>query len=202
MNQSLATAGSVLPYKGVWPTIGANVFLAPNCFVVGQVTIANDASLWFNVVVRGDDHWVRIGARSNIQDGAIIHVSKDSHPTTIGSDVTIGHGAVLHGCTIEDGAMVGIGAIVLDGALVESNAIVAAGAVLPPNKRVERGDLWAGCPAKLVRKVKSEELEFMRINRSNYCGLATDYLALIRSLDADSHTRAWLAQTANTPSYE
>jgi gamma-carbonic anhydrase len=178
MNNLLATTGSVLPYKGVWPTIGANVFLAPNCFVIGQVTIADDANLWFNVVVRGDDHWIRIGARTNVQDGTIIHVSKDTRPTTIGSDVTIGHGAVLHGCTVEDHAMVGIGATVLDGAVIESDAIVAAGAIVSPGKQIKSGELWAGCPAKLIRRVKPEEFEFIRINGSHYCRLASDYLAL------------------------
>jgi carbonic anhydrase/acetyltransferase-like protein (isoleucine patch superfamily) len=173
-----------MPYRGVWPTIGANVFLAPNCFVIGQVAIADDANLWFNVVVRGDDNWIRIGARTNIQDGAIVHVFKDLFPTTIGADVTIGHGAVLHGCTIEDGAMVGIGAIVLDGALVERDAIVAAGAVVSPGRRVKRGEMWAGCPAKLVREVKPEEREFLKVNVPNYCALATEYLALRRSLGA------------------
>jgi carbonic anhydrase/acetyltransferase-like protein (isoleucine patch superfamily) len=179
-----AGSGSVLPFKGVWPTIGADVFIAPNAFVVGQVTIEDGANLWFNVVVRGDDHWVRIGKRTNVQDGAIIHVFKDAHPTDIGADVTIGHGAILHGCTIEDGAMVGIGAIVLDGSLVESEAMVAAGAVVSPGKRIKRRELWAGCPAKLVREVKPEELEFMRVNAPNYCELGQEYLAVRRSLAA------------------
>ncbi len=182
MDQALQAMGSVLPYRGVWPTIAADAYLAPNCFVIGQVTIAERANLWFNVVVRGDDNWIRIGARTNIQDGTIIHVFRDLFPTTIGADVTIGHGAILHGCTIEDGAMVGIGAIVLDGALVERDAILAAGAVLSPGKRVTRGELWAGCPAKKVREVKPEELAFMRVNAPNYCELADEYLALRRSL--------------------
>jgi carbonic anhydrase/acetyltransferase-like protein (isoleucine patch superfamily) len=186
MDHPLATGGNVLPYRGVWPTLGADVFLAPNCFVIGQVTIAEKANLWFNVVVRGDDNWIRIGARTNVQDGTIIHVFKDLFPTTIGADVTIGHGAVLHGCTIEDGAMVGIGAIVLDGALVEQDAIVAAGAVVSPGKRVKRGELWAGCPAKLVRPLKPEEREFMKVNVPNYCELAGEYLALRRSLGAQA----------------
>jgi gamma-carbonic anhydrase len=184
MDHPHATAGSVLPFKGIWPTIGANVFIAPNAFVVGQVTIGDDASLWFNVVVRGDDHWVRIGARTNVQDGTIIHVFKDAHPTDIGSDVTIGHGAILHGCTIADRAMVGIGAIVLDGAVIESDAIVAAGAVVSPGKRVKAGEMWAGCPAKPMRAVRPEELAFMRINVPNYCELGADYLAMRRSLGA------------------
>jgi len=185
MDQPLAPSGSLLPYRGVWPTIGPDVFLAPSCFVIGQVTIAERANLWFNVVVRGDDNWIRIGARTNIQDGTIIHVFKDLFPTTIGADVTIGHGAVLHGCTIEDGAMVGIGAIVLDGALVEREAIVAAGAVVSPGKRVKQGEMWAGCPAKLVRELKPEERAFMRVNVPNYCELAGEYLALRRSLGAE-----------------
>jgi carbonic anhydrase/acetyltransferase-like protein (isoleucine patch superfamily) len=184
MDHPLAATGSVLPFKGVWPTVGANVFIAPNAFVIGRVTIEDDANLWFNVVVRGDDHWIRIGARTNVQDGTIIHVFKDAHPTDIGCDVTIGHGAILHGCTIADGAMVGLGAIVLDGATVESGAMVAAGAVVSPGKRVPAGELWAGCPAKKVREVRPEEREFMRVNVPNYCELGNDYLAMRRSLGA------------------
>ena len=184
MDQAVATTGSVLPYRGVWPTLGANVFLAPSCYVIGQVTIADDANLWFNVVVRGDDNWIRIGARTNVQDGTIIHVFQDLFPTSIGADVTIGHSAGLHGCTIEDRAMVGIGAIVLDGAVVEQDAIVAAGAVVSPGKRVKRGEMWAGCPAKLVREVKPEEREFMKVNVPNYCDLAGEYLALRRAYGA------------------
>ncbi len=191
MDQAGANGGgSVLPYKGVWPTLAPDVFLAPNCFVIGQVSIAERANLWFNVVVRGDDNWIRIGARTNVQDGAIIHVFRDLFPTTIGADVTIGHAAVLHGCTIEDGAMVGIGAIVLDGGLIERDAILAAGAVLSPGKRIKRGELWAGCPAKLVRAVKPEEIEFMRVNAPNYCELATDYLTMRRSLGAAARAGA------------
>jgi len=188
MDPAPSATGSVLPFKGIWPTVGANVFIAPNAFVIGQVTIGDDANLWFNVVVRGDDHWIRIGARTNVQDGTIIHVFKDAHPTDIGSDVTIGHGAILHGCTIADRAMVGIGAIVLDGALVESDAMVAAGAVVSPGKRVKAGELWAGCPAKPVRAVRPEELAFMRANVPNYCELGGEYLALRRSLGAASRT--------------
>jgi carbonic anhydrase/acetyltransferase-like protein (isoleucine patch superfamily) len=184
MDHGLPATGSVLPFKGVWPTVGANVFIAPNAFVIGRVTIGDAASLWFNVVVRGDDHWIRIGARTNVQDGAIIHVFKDAHPTEIGSDVTIGHGAILHGCTIADRAMVGIGAIVLDGAVVESDAIVAAGAVVSPGKQVKAGEMWAGCPAKPMRAVRPEELAFMRANVPNYCELGADYLAMRRSLGA------------------
>jgi carbonic anhydrase/acetyltransferase-like protein (isoleucine patch superfamily) len=190
MDLAPAAAGSLLPYRGVWPTIGANVFIAPNAFVIGQVTIGDDANLWFNVVVRGDDHWIRIGARTNVQDGTIIHVFKDAHPTDIGSDVTIGHGAILHGCTIADRAMVGIGAIVLDGARVESDAMVAAGAVVPPGKRVNSGELWAGCPAKMVRAVRPEELTFMRDNVPSYCELGGEYLALRRSLGTAARTGA------------
>jgi len=190
MDPAPSATGSVLPFKGIWPTVGANVFIAPNAFVIGQVTIGDDATLWFNVVVRGDDHWIRIGARTNVQDGTIIHVFKDAHPTEIGSDVTIGHGAILHGCTIADRAMVGIGAIVLDGALVESDAMVAAGAVVSPGKRVNSGELWAGCPAKKLRAVRPEELAFMRANVPNYCELGAEYLALRRSLGATARSGA------------
>src|SRR5262249_19546724 len=127
--------------------------------------------------VRGDEHKIRIGFRTNIQDGTVIHITRNAHPTIVGADVTVGHGAVLHGCTIEDRAMVGIGAIVLDGAVVETGAIVAGGAVVSPGKRVRSGELWAGCPAKVLRPVKPEELAFVERNAGSYHRLAMNYLA-------------------------
>jgi len=173
----IAHAPIILPFRGVLPRLGRGVFVAPGAAVIGDVELGDEANVWFGCVVRGDDHFIRIGARTNVQDGTVIHVSLNTHPTVIGADVTIGHGARLHGCTLEDGCMVGIGAVVLDGAVVEPGAIVAAGAVLAPGKRVPSGEMWAGCPARKARELKDSEREFLRINSKHYCGLARAYLA-------------------------
>jgi carbonic anhydrase/acetyltransferase-like protein (isoleucine patch superfamily) len=173
--------GLVLPYNGKWPKIGRDVFVAPNATVIGDVEIGDASSLWFNTLVRGDDHWIRIGARTNIQDGVIVHISKGTAPTTIGSDITIGHGAIVHGCVLEDKCLIGIGAIVLDGAVVETGSVVAAGALVAPGKRVRRGEVWAGCPAKMVREVRPQDLQYIDEDAVLYCELASDYLKMRRA---------------------
>ncbi len=173
--------GLILPYKGKWPTIGRDVFIAPNATVIGDVTIGDQSSVWFNCLVRGDDHWIRIGARTNIQDGTIVHISKGTAPTTIGSDITIGHGAIIHGCVLEDKCLIGIGAIVLDGVVVETGSVVAAGSVVPPGKRVKSGEVWAGCPAKPIRAVRPEDLKYIDEDAVLYCELASDYLKMRRA---------------------
>lgn len=176
------TGGLILPYGGVLPTIGRDVFIAPNATVIGNVTIGDGSSVWFNVLIRGDDHWIKIGERTNLQDGTVVHLSKDTAPTWIGSDITIGHGAIIHGCTLMDRCMVGIGAIVLDGAVVETGAIVAAGAVVSPGKRVPAGEMWAGCPARKARDVRPEELVYIDRNAAHYRGLGDSYLVMRRAL--------------------
>lgn len=178
MTNPTGPRGLILPFEGKQPRVASDVYIAPGAAVIGDVTIAARASIWFNCVVRGDDHFIRIGEGTNVQDGSIIHVFKDAHPTVIGTNVTIGHGAILHGCTIEDDSMVGIGAIVLDGAVVERGAIVAAGAVVSPGKRVPRGEMWAGCPARKVRDVKDAEAAFIDENHRHYHATALRYLAL------------------------
>ncbi|MCC6471952.1 MAG: gamma carbonic anhydrase family protein [Alphaproteobacteria bacterium] len=177
-----STGGLILPYKGARPTIGRDVFIAPTATVIGNVTIGDGSNVWFNVLIRGDDHWIKIGERTNLQDGTVVHLSKDSAPTFIGSDITIGHGAIIHGCTLYDRCMIGIGAIVLDGAMVETGAIVGAGAVVPPGKRVPAGEMWAGCPAKKARDVRPEELRYIDRNAAHYRGLAGEYLKMRRAL--------------------
>ena len=175
------SGGLILPYKGKWPSIGKDVFIAPNATVIGDVAIGDQSSVWFNCLVRGDDHWIRIGARTNIQDGTIVHISKGTSPTTIGSDITIGHGAIIHGCVLEDKCLIGIGAIVLDGVVVETGSVVAAGAVVPPGKRVKSGEVWAGCPAKPIRAVRPEDLKYIDEDAVLYCELASDYLKMRRA---------------------
>jgi len=177
----LADAGGlILPYKGKWPTLGRDVFIAPNATVIGDVEIGERSSVWFNALIRGDDHWIKIGRRTNIQDAVVVHISKGTAPTTIGSDITIGHGAIVHGCVLEDKCLIGIGAIVLDGAVVETGSVVAAGAVVAPGKRVGRGELWAGCPAKMVREVRPQDLQYIDEDAVLYAELASDYLRMRR----------------------
>jgi carbonic anhydrase/acetyltransferase-like protein (isoleucine patch superfamily) len=131
--------------------------LAPGSVVVGDVEIAEDCSIWYGVVVRGDVHQIRIGARTNLQDGSIVHVTSGRFPTCIGAEVSVGHRAVVHGCRVGDGALVGIGAIVLDGAEVGAGALVAAGSVVPPGAVVPDGMLAVGVPARVVRRLRDEE---------------------------------------------
>jgi carbonic anhydrase/acetyltransferase-like protein (isoleucine patch superfamily) len=172
---SQAPGGLILPYRGAVPRCGADVFIAPNAVVIGNVELGDRANVWFNCLIRGDGHYIRIGPETNVQDGTIIHISTDKFPTVIGARVTIGHAAVIHACTIEDDTMIGIGAIVLDGAVVERGAIVAAGAVVSPGKRVPAGEMWTGCPARFQRRVKPSETEFIAWNARNYCATAAEY---------------------------
>ncbi len=137
------TTEIIYPYGAATPNIDPSAFVAPGAAVVGDVTIGSEAIIWYGCVLRGDDHWIRVGPRTSVQDGTVIHVSLETHPTDIGADVVIGHGVRLHGCTLQDRCLIGIGAIVLDGAVVESGAFVAAGALVAPGKRVPGGELWA-----------------------------------------------------------
>lgn len=147
----------ILPWLGVWPRIAASAWVAPTAVVTGDVVVGDDSSLWFGVVIRGDVHEIRIGKRTNIQDGSIIHATKDRAGTYIGDDVTIGHGAIIHACRLSNACFVGMGAIVLDEAVIEQEAMLAAGGVLTPGKRIPAGELWAGNPARNLRDLKSEE---------------------------------------------
>ncbi|EME71085.1 carbonic anhydrase/acetyltransferase [Paramagnetospirillum caucaseum] len=166
---------NILPFQGVSPTIAPDVFVAPTATVIGDTVIGAGTSVWFNCVIRGDVHEIRIGERTNIQDGTIIHVTGGKLGTYIGSDITIGHGAILHACTLEDACFVGMGAVVLDGAVVESGAMVAAGAVVTPGKRVKAGELWGGNPAKLLRRLSDEEIAFFPVSAEKYVELAAKY---------------------------
>jgi carbonic anhydrase/acetyltransferase-like protein (isoleucine patch superfamily) len=155
------------------------VFLAPDAMVTGDVTLGDDVSFWFHTVARGDVHWIRIGARTNVQDGAVLHVTHETHPLDVGEDVVIGHQAVLHGCTVEDGALIGIGARVLDGAVVETGAQVGAGAVVAPGHRVPAGHLALGVPAKVVRPLSEKESRTIREIAARYVDLKERYRATL-----------------------
>lgn len=168
-------SGLILPFKGTSPTIADDCFIAPNATIIGDVVIGAGTSVWFGCVIRGDVHEIRIGERTNIQDGTIVHVTGGKLGTYIGSDITIGHGAVLHACTLEDGCFIGMGAVVLDGAVIETGAMVAAGAVVTPGKRVTAGELWSGNPAKLMRPLKEAEIAFFPKSAANYRTLGDTY---------------------------
>ncbi len=178
----MSDSGLILPYKGVLPRIGAGAFIAPGAFVIGDVEIGADCGIWFGAVVRGDVNEIRIGARTNIQDGTIIHVSSGrvgnapKLATSIGADVTVGHKAVLHACSIGDGAFIGMNATVMDGAVVEDGAMVAACALVTPGKRVGSGELWAGAPARFLRQLTDDDRKAMTDSVPHYRQLARAYL--------------------------
>jgi len=167
----------ILPFKGIMPKIHPSAFVAPGAVIIGDVEIGANSSIWFGCVLRGDVNVIRIGARSNVQDGSIIHVSTGGQGTHIGDDVLVGHMALLHDCTIESGAFVGMKAAMLDGAVVEGGAMLAAGALLTPKKRVPRGQLWAGNPAKLMRELTDKDQHFMQEGTARYVTLMRDYQA-------------------------
>jgi carbonic anhydrase/acetyltransferase-like protein (isoleucine patch superfamily) len=148
----------IKPVKGISPTFGTNVYLAENATIVGEVTMGNDCSVWFNAVLRGDVHYIKIGNKVNIQDNAVVHCTYQKHPTTIGDNVSIGHSAIVHGCTIENNVLIGMGAIVMDNVYVAQNAIIAAGAVVLENTIVESGSIYAGVPAKKVKTLSPEQV--------------------------------------------
>jgi gamma-carbonic anhydrase len=166
----------LMPFKNILPRIGSNVFIAPNVPVIGDVEIGDESSVWFNCVLRGDVNDIKIGKRTNIQDGTVIHVSNSLQGTYIGDDVTVGHMALLHACTIGDGAFVGMMACVMDGATVESGAMVAAGALVTPGKTVPAGQLWGGSPARFMREMTDKEKEYLPWSAQHYVRLAKEYL--------------------------
>lgn len=159
----------VLAVNEVYPQFGNDCFIAPNATIVGNVKCGNECSFWFNAVVRGDVNSISLGNKVNVQDGAVIHCTYQKHATIIGNNVSIGHNALIHGCTLHDNVLIGMGAIVMDGCIVHSNSIIAAGAVLLENTVVEAGSIYAGVPAKKVKDI-SEELISGEINRiaNNY----------------------------------
>ena len=146
----------ILPVNGNHPVFGKNCFVAPNATIVGEVTCGNECTFWFNTVVRGDVNSIRIGNKVNIQDGVCIHCTYQKFATTIGNEVSIGHNAIVHGCTLHDHVLVGMGAIVMDGVVVESNSIIAAGAVVLEGTHVPSGSIFAGIPAKKVKDISQE----------------------------------------------
>ncbi|MCQ0110411.1 gamma carbonic anhydrase family protein [Zhouia amylolytica] len=162
--------------NGKKPVLGTNTYVAENATIVGDVVMGDDCSVWYNAVIRGDVHFIKMGNKVNVQDGAVIHCTYQKHPTTIGNNVSIGHNAIVHGCTIHDNVLIGMGSIVMDNCVVESNSIIAAGAVVTQNTHVESGSIYAGVPARKVKDV-SPDLTKGEIERiaNNYVKYASWY---------------------------
>lgn len=164
-------------FEGHEPSLGAGAWVDDTALVLGRVTLGEDSSIWPMSVLRGDIHDIRIGKRTNIQDGTVIHVNHDSAycpggmPTIVGDDVTVGHKAMLHACTIEDRCLIGMGSVVLDGAVVRSEVLVGAGSVVPPGKELESGYLWLGTPVRKVRPLTQDELDYFRYSADYYAQL-------------------------------
>lgn len=167
----------ILPYLDITPTIDQTAFIAESAHIIGKVKIGGRSSVWFNTVIRGDVHEIEIGARTNIQDGTIIHVTTGGIGTHIGDDVTIGHGAILHDCTLEDACFIGMGALVMDKAVIESGAMVAAGSLVPPGRIVKSGEVWGGRPAKFMREMTDEEKGYIGVSAQRYVELGRQYAA-------------------------
>jgi len=165
----------ILPYQNISPKIHDSVLIAEGAHIIGDVEIGMDSSIWFNTVVRGDVNYIRIGERTNIQDLTMVHVTYKKYPTFIGNDISIGHSAVIHGCTIKDFVVVGMGAKILDNALINSNSFVAAGSVVKEKFEVPEGTLVAGVPARIVRDLRPEELEKIKQNAKNYLFYVQQY---------------------------
>ncbi|RYZ97256.1 MAG: gamma carbonic anhydrase family protein [Sphingobacteriaceae bacterium] len=158
----------ILPVKDKFPAWGNDCYIAENATVVGDVVMGDNCSVWFNAVVRGDVHYIKIGDNTNIQDGAIIHATYLKAPTTIGSNVSIGHNAIVHGCTLQDNVLIGMGAIVMDHAVIEEFVIIAAGSVVLENTVCETGYLYAGTPAKKIKPITDEQRELLKRLPNNY----------------------------------
>ncbi|WP_340118120.1 gamma carbonic anhydrase family protein [Pelagibius sp. 7325] len=179
-------SGHILPYRGLWPKIHPDAYIADTAAVIGDVEIGPGASIWFGCVLRGDVNKIRIGAGTNLQDGTMVHGNHDragdyretggGMPTIIGANVVVGHKAMLHACTIQDGAFIGMAAVVMDKAVVESRGMVAAGALVTPGKRVLSGQLWGGSPARFMRELRDAEMADFEYQAGHYRKLATNYL--------------------------
>jgi gamma-carbonic anhydrase len=171
------------PYRGLLPAVHASAYVDATAQVIGDVEIGEESSVWMNVVIRGDVHRIRIGRRTNIQDGTIVHVMRDTHPTTIGNEVTIGHAAVVHGCTIEDRVLIGMGVMLLNGAYIGADSIVAAGTLVTEEKRMPPRSLVMGRPGKVVRPLTDDEVATIREYAERYVGYRLEYMPQTPSLE-------------------
>lgn len=169
--------GKLYSFNGIWPKLGADVFIAPGARIIGDVEIGDNSSIWFNCVLRGDVNIIRVGTGTNIQDDTVVHVEGGGAATLIGDQVLIGHSAMVHGTIIEDRGFVGLGAVTMDGCHIESEAMIAAGALLSPGKRAGYRELWVGRPARKIRDLDDAAIAGMREGTENYRKLAYQYLA-------------------------
>jgi carbonic anhydrase/acetyltransferase-like protein (isoleucine patch superfamily) len=169
------TSDNVLPYGDIYPKLEANVFIAPGAWVVGDVVIGKDSSIWFNTVVRGDEHYVRIGSRTNVQDNCTLHVTGGRFPLEIGSRITIGHRAIVHGCVVEDDCLIGMGAIIMDGARIGRGSLVAAGSVVTPGTIVPPDSVVMGAPASVRKQAGETEHTLIRESVLHYIELARNH---------------------------
>ncbi|MGY0584740.1 MAG: gamma carbonic anhydrase family protein [Paraglaciecola chathamensis] len=173
---------SIRTYKGIQPTLASGCYIDESSVLVGDIECGADVSIWPLVAARGDVNHIKIGARSNVQDGSVLHVSRVSkenpkgHPLIIGEDVTVGHKCMLHGCELGNRILVGMGAIVMDGAIVEDDVFIGAGSLVPPNKRLQSGYLYVGSPVKQARLLKESERAFLKVSADNYVRLKNEYL--------------------------
>lgn len=168
-------SGLILSFDGIMPKIDDEAFVATTATVIGDVEIGAHSGIWYGVTIRGDVNDIRIGSNTNIQDGTVVHVTRKAYPTRIGNDITIGHMALIHGATLEDGCFIGMRATVMDGVTVESGAMVAAGALVTPGKVVKSGEVWAGSPAKKMRDMTDAEKTMLKESPKGYAMLADFY---------------------------
>jgi len=173
---------AVFNYGDLWPTVPGSVFLAPGSRVIGDVSLGERVNVWYNAVIRGDIHWVKIGDDTNVQDNCTLHVTHDTGPLTIGSQVVIGHAAVVHACLVHDRVLIGMNATILDNAVIESDTMIAAGAVVTPGAHIPGGVLAAGVPAKVIRKLTPAEIESIPDNTRRYVGYAQKMRSSIAGL--------------------
>jgi carbonic anhydrase/acetyltransferase-like protein (isoleucine patch superfamily) len=169
----------IIPYKGKSPRIAPSALLLPGVTLIGDVELGEESSVWFGTVIRGDVNWIRIGDMTNIQDRCVVHVTLDKHPTVIGDRVTVGHGAILHGCTVEDACLIGIGATILDAAVIGKHSMVAAGAVVTPNTKIPPESLVMGIPAVVKRQLTRAEIDNLEASARRYVGYANNYRSFL-----------------------
>lgn len=173
---------AIRSFKGIYPTLSSSAYVDETAAVIGDVEMGEDASIWPMCSIRGDVNLIRIGARSNIQDGSVLHVTHryenlpEGHATRVGNDVTVGHNVILHGCTVEDLCLVGMGSTVLDGAIIRSRVLLGAGSLVPEGKVLEGGYLWLGRPAKKMRELTEQELKWFEYSARHYVKLKNDYM--------------------------
>ena len=163
-------------FNNFYPILGSDVYISDNSIVIGNVSLGNEVNIWFGSVLRGDMNYIKIGDRTNIQDNSVVHITADTSPTNIGSGVTIGHGAIIHGCRIEDDCMIGMGSIIMDDSVIGKGSLVGAGALVPPNMKIPSRSLVLGSPGKVIREVSNEEYNMIIERPEEYIKLAKEYI--------------------------